>query len=243
MHPECAYLTCLAAALAPLSLRHSSRYQLFKQQLHAIGWDGSPSSPRVLVFTEYRDTQDALAAALAADFRLAYRDAFEAQASQVLATIHGAYPDVHLMKTVEDFGTGSAPVRMLLATDVASEGINLHHECHHMIHYDLPWSIITLIQRNGRIDRFGQTRPPILRYLMVNTRQGLLQGDMAIFERLIDKMEEINRSTRQGETVLKLYDPEAEARYIAEAGILPGNAECWRPRRWRPPMRRQGWKP
>jgi hypothetical protein len=187
--PEAAHLERLSAALAGLSMRHTSRYQLFKQQLQAIGWDGSPSSPRVL------------------------------------ATIHGAFPDVHLMKTVEAFGTGSAPVRMLLATDVASEGINLHHECHHLIHYDLPWSIITLIQRNGRIDRFGQTRPPILRYLMVNTQQGLLQGDMAIFARLIDKVEEINRSTRQGETVLKLYDPEAEERYIAEAGILPGNAE------------------
>ncbi len=142
---------------------------------------------------------------------------------QVLATMHGSCPDVHLMKTVEAFGTGSSPIRMLLATDVASEGINLHHACHHIIHYDLPWSIITLIQRNGRIDRFGQTQNPVLRYLMVKTEQGLLQGDEAIFARLIAKVEEINRSTRQGETVLKLYDPEAEERYIAEAGLLTGN--------------------
>ena len=127
------------------------------------------------------------------------------------------------MKTVEAFGTGSSDVRMLLATDVASEGVNLHHQCHNIIHYDLPWSIITLIQRNGRIDRFGQTENPVLRYLRVRTNDGMLKGDEAIFERLIDKVEEINRSTRQGETVLKLYDPEAEERYIAEAGILPGN--------------------
>jgi hypothetical protein len=51
----------------------------------------------------------------------------------------------------------------------------------------------------------------------------LFQGDEEIFQRLIGKVEEINHSTRQGETVLKLYDPEAEERYIAEAGILPGN--------------------
>jgi hypothetical protein len=133
------------------------------------------------------------------------------------------------MKTVEAFGTGSAPIRLLIATDVASEGINPHHECHHIIHYDLPWSIITLIQRNGRIDRFGQRRNAMLRYLMVQTHEGLLQGDEAIFARLIDKVEEINRSTRQGESVLKLYDPEAEAQYIAEAGILPGNVNVLEP--------------
>jgi len=127
------------------------------------------------------------------------------------------------MKTVEAFGTGSSSLRMLLATDVASEGINLHHECHHIVHYDLPWSIITLIQRNGRIDRIGQQEKPVLRYLMVKSRQGLLAGDQSIFERLIEKVEVINQSTRTGESVLKLYDPEAEERYLAEAGLLPGN--------------------
>ena len=105
----------------------------------AIGWNGSPRSPRVLIFTEYRETQDALAQAIAKDFRLPYSDAVRGPGhSRSLATIHGSFPDIHLMKTVEAFGTGSSPVRMLLATDVASEGINLHHECHHIIHYDLP---------------------------------------------------------------------------------------------------------
>ena len=213
------------SALAPLNLVDSSRFQLLKQQLKAIGWDGSPHSPRVVVFTEYRHTQDALAKGLAKAFKLDYSEKFEDQPNQVLATIHGSCPDIHLMKTIEAFGTGSSPLRLLLATDVASEGINLHHECHHIIHYDLPWSIITLIQRNGRIDRFGQHISPVLRYLIVNTEQGLLTGDNAIFQRLVDKVEEINHSTRQGESVLKLYDPEAEERYIAEAGILTGNLQ------------------
>ena len=221
--PELPYLERIESALSTLDIRTSSRYKLLKKQLETIGWDGSPSSPRLLVFTEYRETQDALAEALARDFNLDYSPKFEDQVNQPLATIHGSFPDVHLMKTVEAFGTGSSVVRMLLATDVASEGVNLHHECHNIIHYDLPWSIITLIQRNGRIDRFGQTKKPVLRYLMVKTKQGLLKGDEAIFERLIEKVEEINRSTRQGETVLKLYDPEAEEKYIAEEGLLTGN--------------------
>jgi hypothetical protein len=53
----------------------------------------------------------------------------------------------------------------------------------------------------------------------------LLKGDCEIFQRLVEKVEEINRSTKQGESVLKLYDPEAEERYIAEQGILPGNVQ------------------
>jgi len=221
--PELPYLQRLLQCLKVLNIRKSSRYQLLVRQLKDMGWNGKKNSPRILVFTEYRHTQDALAAALAKDFKLKHSDKFEDQATQTLAVIHGSVPDIHLTKTVEAFGTGTATVRMLLATDVASEGINLHHECHNIIHYDLPWSIITLIQRNGRIDRFGQNISPVLRYLIVNTEQGLLEGDKEIFARLITKVEEINHSTRSGESVLKLYDPEAEERYIAEQGLLSGN--------------------
>ncbi|MBM4088245.1 MAG: DEAD/DEAH box helicase [Planctomycetes bacterium] len=223
--PEIAYLERLEKNLAGQTIANSSRYKLLKDQLRQIGWNGSANCPRVLIFTEYRRSQDALAEALAKDFKIKYSAKYEDQPGQVMATINGSCPDVHMMKTVEAFGTGSAPMRMLIATDVAAEGLNLHHECHNIVHFDLPWSIITLVQRNGRIDRFGQTKSPVLRYLRVATRQGLLNGDKEIFDRLVKKVEEINRARRQGESVLKLYDPEAEERYIAEAGILTGNVD------------------
>lgn len=221
--PEILCLENLEQSLEGLELAKSSRYRLLKKQLQEIGWDGSSRSPRILIFTEYRRTLDALAAALAKDFKIKYSPKFEDQPRQLIATIHGSFPDVHLMKTVEAFATGSSPVRALLATDVASEGINLHHECHHIIHYDLPWSIITLIQRNGRIDRLGQKKSPNLRYLMVNSAQGFLAGDKEIFQRLIDKVEVINKLRQSGESVLQLYDPQAEEQYIASNGILKGN--------------------
>ncbi|BBO85599.1 ATP-dependent helicase [Desulfosarcina ovata subsp. sediminis] len=214
----------LGCRLKNLTLEKSTRYTILKRQLAEIGWNGKPKSPRILIFTEYRQTQDALAHALAKDFKIKHNDKFESQSDQPIAVIHGGTPDTHLMKTVEAFATGSSPLRMMIATDVASEGINLHHECHHIIHYDLPWSIITLIQRNGRIDRLGQEKSPILRYIIVNTEQGLLKGDQAIFNRLIDKVEEINHLRQSGESVLQLYDPEAEEEYIANQGILAGNA-------------------
>lgn len=217
---EQVYLRDLEATLRKLDITKSSRYQLLKKQLTDLGWTGKSNSPRILIFTESPRTQKALAPALAKDFGFKYSEKFEHQASQVLATLHGSTPDIHLMKTVEAFATGSAPVRLMLATDVASEGINLHHECHHIIHYDLPWSIITLVQRNGRIDRLGQKHCPELRYLIVNTRQGVLQGDRVIFERLVGKVEEINRLRQTGESVLQLYDPQAEEEYIAKQGML-----------------------
>jgi hypothetical protein len=224
---DVAALDGLWTTLAELSTDRSTRYRLLTDQLRRIGWDGGPASPRVLLFTESTVTQASLALSLAKDFGLSFSAKQEKQPEQVIAAIHGGMSDIWLTRSVEAFGTGNAPVRLLIATDVASEGVNLHHHCWHIIHYDLPWSIITLVQRNGRIDRFGQTRTPEVRYLMVHTEAGELQGDRAIFQRLIDKVEEINRTTRSGESVLKLYDAEQEETFVAERGLLAGDPQIF----------------
>jgi ERCC4-related helicase len=214
----------LIKLLKPIQIAQSARFQLLVQQLNEIGWDGGSKSSRVLLFTESRVTQSHLVEALAKVFKIKYSDKQEAQADQVIGAIHGGMSDIALGKTVESFGTGSSAIRMMVATEVASEGVNLHHQCHNIIHYDLPWSIITLIQRNGRVDRFGQKHNPVIRYLMVDTREGLMTGDKEIFARLVGKVEEINRSTRTGESVLKLYDAQKEEEYIA-SGILNGTTD------------------
>lgn len=54
-------------------------------------------------------------------------------------------------------------IRVLVATDVLSEGQNLQ-DCHIVVNFDLPWAIIRLIQRAGRVDRIGQTATQILCY-------------------------------------------------------------------------------
>jgi hypothetical protein len=181
----------------------------------------------VLLFTESTITQTALALALAKDSVCLGSDRQEKQPEQVIAAMHGGMSDIWPTHSVKAFGTGNTPMRLLIATDVASEGVNLRHHCWHIIRYDLPWSIITLIQRNGRIDRFGQTRTPEVRYLMVRTKAGELKGDGAIFQRLIDKVEEINRTTRSGESVLKLYDAEQEETFVAEYGLLACDAQIF----------------
>ncbi len=70
--------------------------------------------------------------------------------------MHGGLSDEQQMQCVEDFGLADTPVRVLFTGDVASEGVNLHRQCHQLIHYDVPWSLIRIEQRNGRIDRYGQ---------------------------------------------------------------------------------------
>ena len=52
---------------------------------------------------------------------------------------------------VKGFGRASSPIRVLLASDMASEGLNLHQACHQLVHYDLPWSFSRIQQRNGRL--------------------------------------------------------------------------------------------
>lgn len=72
-------------------------------------------------------------------------------------------------RIVERFGLRDDPIRLLFTGDVASEGVNLHQQCHQLIHYDLPWSLIRIEQRNGRIDRYGQTHRPEFRAMLLTS--------------------------------------------------------------------------
>jgi superfamily II DNA or RNA helicase len=97
---------------------------------------------RAIVFTEYRDTLEAVAAGLAG------RTAFVA--------LHGGLERQARADALRAFAEGH--VRILLATDVAAEGLNLQHACRLVVHFELPWSPVRLAQRNGRVDRIGQSR-------------------------------------------------------------------------------------
>ena len=95
-----------------------------------------------IVFTEYRDTLVHLEHALR-------------PAHPQVSVLHGGMTTRERLLAQQRFNeTGG----LLLATDAASEGLNLQHHCRTVIHFELPWSPARLEQRTGRVDRIGQTR-------------------------------------------------------------------------------------
>ena len=94
-----------------------------------------------IVFTEYRDTLAHIARALS---------------SHDVVMLHGEIPPRERVQVQHAFNDSGG---LLLATDAASEGLNLHHHCRLVIHFELPWNPMRLEQRTGRVDRLGQTRP------------------------------------------------------------------------------------
>lgn len=96
----------------------------------------------VIVFTEYRDTLD--------DLQRRLRERV------TVALLHGAMMPCERREAIQAFENGAA--RVLLATDAAAEGLNLHRRCRWVIHYEIPWSPTRIEQRNGRVDRLGQER-------------------------------------------------------------------------------------
>ena len=114
-------------------------------------WQPTDPADRLVVFTERIATLSWLKARLARDLDL--------EPGQV-ETLHGGMSDVDQQRVVEDFGNTQRPVRLLICSDVASEGINLHYQCHRLIHFDMPWSLMVFQQRNGRVDRYGQDATP-----------------------------------------------------------------------------------
>ncbi len=76
-----------------------------------------------------------------------------------------------------------AAVRILLATDAASEGVNLQNHCWQLIHYEIPWNPNRMEQRNGRVDRHGQKNPEVHVHHFVGagfdaTKPGQAPGDL-----------------------------------------------------------------
>ena len=202
----------LADSLQHIVPKNFSKYQkllsVIQDPLHGFGWTGKDTRDRLVIFTERIETLKFLAEHLPKD--LGFKE-------DRIAILHGGLPDVDQQKIVEDFGREEAPVRLLLASDVASEGINLHFLCHKMIHFDIPWSFMCFQQRNGRIDRYGQEREPRIVYLMTESVSEKIKGDNRILELLITKDEQAVKNIGDPSALMGVYDMEEEENITAAA--------------------------
>ena len=202
----------LADSLQHIAPNKFSKYQkllaVILDSLHGFGWNGKDTRDRLVIFTERIETLKFLNEHLPKDLGLK---------EDRIAILHGGLPDVEQTNIVEHFGHEEAPVRLLLASDVASEGINLHFLCHKMIHFDIPWSFMCFQQRNGRIDRYGQEREPRIVYLMTESVSEKIKGDNRILELLITKDEQAVKNIGDPSALMGVYDMEEEENITAAA--------------------------
>ena len=103
---------------------------------------------RLLIFTEYRGTQDYLVAALR-----------ECHPSASVAQINGS---MSLAEKRSNIDTFNETAQFMVSTEAGGEGINLHEQCHILVNYDLPWNPSRLVQRAGRLYRYGQQKRVIV---------------------------------------------------------------------------------
>lgn len=104
---------------------------------------------RVLIFTEYDDTKRYLVNRLEAAIENSN------MATERIAIFHGPTPIPRREEIKQAFNADPKkhPLRILVATDAAREGLNLQSHCHNLFHFDVPWNPSRMEQRNGRIDR------------------------------------------------------------------------------------------
>ncbi|SCE95068.1 DISARM system SNF2-like helicase DrmD [Micromonospora tulbaghiae] len=167
-----------------------SKLDLFLSWLAEIA--GPEQDERVIVFTEYRDTLRWL------------QEQLEAHGYGVdnrIEVLHGGLDTHDRDRIKKEFLAADSPVRILLATDAASEGIDLQERCHRLVHWEIPWNPNRLEQRNGRIDRHGQQADEVLIHHFVgagwteganaDARPGSLDGDLHFLAQAVRKVEQI----------------------------------------------------
>ena len=188
--------------------RQDAKYVAFRNELIRLKWNGRKKDFRIVVFAERIETLKALKRKLQKDFDLD---------DKVIADFHGSLTDMEQQRIIEDFGKEDSDYRILLTSDAGSQGVNLHYYCNHMFNYDIPWSLITLEQRNGRIDRYGQSKTPYIHYMIATSDLEGLKDDLHIVNKLKEKEETVYESLGDAASVYKLYEASAEEDLVTKA--------------------------
>lgn len=158
--------------------------------------DGRLNDKRVILFTEYRATHSWLHEILTS----------RGWGGERLMVLHGGMDrdDREKVKAAFQAHPSVSPVRILLATDAASEGIDLQNHCNYLIHIEIPWNPNVMEQRNGRIDRHGQKERTVFIWhpagkgvdkgtAVPGVRPGDLDGDHEFLMRAVLKVENIRQ--------------------------------------------------
>lgn len=201
------------------SLDDSAKYQRLLTYLKHIGV-GKNKPMRAVVFAERVATLHWLQDRLTRDLGFAVPKKGDMAAVEVM---HGGLSDEEQMAVIESFKQSSEPIRVLVTGDVASEGVNLHRQCHELIHFDIPWSLIRIEQRNGRIDRYGQTQSPQISTLLLSPSSDRFAGDLTVLKKLLDREEAAHSAFGEAGVLMGEYSAGREEEEIKR--VLAGQKD------------------
>jgi superfamily II DNA or RNA helicase len=147
---------------------------------------GDWNNERLVIFTEYVDTLKWLREILR---QQGYED------DRVEVIDGGTDAETReLIRARFNENPSRTPVRILLATDAAGEGIDLQNHCHRLFNFDIPFNPNRLEQRIGRVDRYGQTKAPDIRHFVpVAGGDTALGKDFDLLARIAVKIDQIMR--------------------------------------------------
>lgn len=137
------------------------------------------SNERVVIFTEYATTLEWIVGALE-----------QRGYGAVLDTIQGSTPPEDREQIRARFSEHPAkePIRVLVATDSAGEGIDLQAYCHRLVNFDIPFNPSRLEQRIGRIDRYGQQLAPEIYHFAPDRSSTTYGADLDFMRRIAEKV-------------------------------------------------------
>lgn len=217
---DIALLEELRDSLALVEPQDFSRYTKLLELLRSSEYNWNPKTvdDRIVIFTERIETMKFLAKQLREDLHMNEKQIVE---------ISGGMTDMEQQRVVEKFGRTEAPVRILVASDVASEGLNLHYLSHRLIHFDIPWSLMVFQQRNGRIDRYGQEKRPDIRYMLISSKNKQIKGDMRIIRILVEKEDQAFKNIGDPTLLLGKFNIEDEELVISKVIEDGSDAEAF----------------
>ncbi|HQT01964.1 MAG TPA: DEAD/DEAH box helicase [Thiotrichales bacterium] len=217
---EIDHLKALTQQLQQVDNAQWSKYQAFLTlvQSNGFNWSKTDTDDRLVIFSERIETLRYLEAHLSKDLKLK---------DNQITQLHGGMSDIEQQAIVEAFGKRESPLRVLLCSDVASEGINLHYLSHRLVHFDLPWSLMVFQQRNGRVDRYGQEQNPEIYYLITESQNETIRGDTRILEILQQKDDQAYQNIGDPATFMGVFDVDLEEQITTEAMVTGMDASVF----------------
>ena len=214
IHAELAAVDEMLAFAESHANRQDARVRWLLEWIRTNMLDGAAwNTRRLIVFTEYEDTRRWLERRL--------REALDEtdRADDRIGVFTGATPSDRREEVKRAFNADpdKEPIRILICTDAAREGINLQTRCSDLIHLDLPWNPSRLEQRNGRIDHKLQPAPVVTcRYFSYAQRETDI-----VLDALVKKTARIRDQLGSAGQVIEARI----TRRMAQSGIAAGEAK------------------